>query len=104
MAKDRPRAKEMKQIYWEVGSGLESPRNEERRTLPRKTWKRTVEEEAIEFWTTWSEIKRKVWRQFTAALCSTTKSKRNWWWWWRQQKSYQTDITFSQLQNKHFCI
>jgi hypothetical protein len=38
MAKDRPHAKEMKQIYWEVDTGLESPWNEERRTLPRKTW------------------------------------------------------------------
>jgi len=77
MAKDRPRAKEMKQIYLEVGTGLESPRNEETRTLPRKTWKVTVEEEAIEFRKTWSKIKRKGWRHFTAALCFTTKSKRN---------------------------
>jgi hypothetical protein len=43
---------------------LESPRNEETRTLPRKTWKRTVEEEAIECGKTCSEIKRRGWRHF----------------------------------------
>jgi hypothetical protein len=42
-----------------------------------KIRKRTVEKEAIECGKTWSEIKRKGWRYFTGALCSTTKSNRN---------------------------
>jgi hypothetical protein len=47
-----------------------------RRGRPRKTWKRTVEEEAAEMGKTWKEVKRLAnnrtrWRCFTDALCSS---------------------------------
>lgn len=53
-----------------------------RQECPRKTWKRTVEEEANKVGKTWSKIKRlpnngKGWKCFTAALFCTTKSDRN---------------------------
>jgi hypothetical protein len=42
---------------------------------PKKTWKRTIEDEAMEAGKTWSEVKklavdRTRWRRFTDALCS----------------------------------
>jgi hypothetical protein len=49
---------------------------------PRKTWKRTVEEETNKGGKMWSKIKRlaksrKGWLCFTVALFFTTKSDRN---------------------------
>jgi hypothetical protein len=48
----------------------------------RKTWKKTVEEEASKGGKTWSKIKRlansrKGWKCFTAALFCTAESDRN---------------------------
>jgi hypothetical protein len=47
-----------------------------RRGRPRKTWRRTTEEEITEMGETWREVKalanqRRRWRSFTGALCST---------------------------------
>jgi hypothetical protein len=52
-----------------------------RRGRPRKTWRRTIEEEITEMGKTWSEVKalanqRRRWRSFTGALCSI-RNKRN---------------------------
>jgi hypothetical protein len=46
-----------------------------RRGRPRKTWRRTIEEEITEMAKTWREVKalanqRKRWRSITGALCS----------------------------------
>jgi hypothetical protein len=47
-----------------------------RRGRPRKTWKKTVEEEAAVMGKTWKEVNRSAnnrtrWRGFTDALCSS---------------------------------
>jgi hypothetical protein len=52
-----------------------NPQGARRRGQPRKTWRRTTEEEIIEMGKTWREVKalanqRKRWRSFTGALCS----------------------------------
>jgi hypothetical protein len=46
-----------------------------RRGRPRKTWRRTTEEEITEMGETWSDVKaltnqRKRWGSFAGALCS----------------------------------
>jgi hypothetical protein len=51
------------------------PQGARRRGRPRKTWRRTIEEEIREMGKTWREVKalanrRKTWRSFTGALCS----------------------------------
>jgi hypothetical protein len=51
-----------------------NPQGARRRGRPRKTWKKTVEEEAAEMGKTWKEVKRLAdnrtrWRGFTDALC-----------------------------------
>jgi hypothetical protein len=48
---------------------------------PKKTWKMTIEDEAIEAGKTWSEVKRLAvdrtrWRRFTDALCSTGSNRK----------------------------
>jgi hypothetical protein len=53
-----------------------NPHGARRRGRPRKTWKKTVEEEAAEMGKTWKEVKRLAnnrtqWRGFTDALCSS---------------------------------
>jgi hypothetical protein len=53
-----------------------SPQGTWRRGRPRKTWKKTVEEEAAEMEITWKEVKRLAnnrtrWRGFTDVLCSS---------------------------------
>lgn len=58
-----------------------NPQGTRRRGRPRKTWKRTVEEEAMEAGKTWSEVKRLAvnrtrWKVFTAALCSTRSNRK----------------------------
>jgi len=58
-----------------------NPQGVRRQECPRKTWKRTVEEEAIKGGRTWSKIKRlansrKGWKCFTAALFCTTQNDR----------------------------
>jgi hypothetical protein len=52
-----------------------NPQMARRRGHPKKTWKRTIEDEAMEAGKTWSEVKRMAvdrtrWRRFTDALCS----------------------------------
>jgi hypothetical protein len=52
-----------------------NPQGAIRRRRPRKTWRKTIEEEIREMGKTWSEVKalsnqRKRWRSFTEALCS----------------------------------
>jgi hypothetical protein len=52
-----------------------NPQGARRRGRPRKTWRRTIEEEIREMGKTWSEVKalanqRKRWRSLTGALCS----------------------------------
>jgi hypothetical protein len=52
-----------------------NPQADRRSELPRKTWRRTREEEITEMGKTWREVKalanqRKRWRRFTGALCS----------------------------------
>jgi hypothetical protein len=52
-----------------------NPQGARRRGRPRKTRRRTTEEEIIEMGNTWSEVKalanqRRRWRSFTGALCS----------------------------------
>jgi hypothetical protein len=61
-----------------------NPQGARRRGRPKKTWKRTTEDEAMEAGKTWSEVKRLDadrirWRCFTDALCSRG-SNRKWWW------------------------
>jgi hypothetical protein len=53
-----------------------NPQGARRRGRPRKTWKKTVEEEAAVMGKTWKEVKRLAnnrtrWRCFTDALCSS---------------------------------
>jgi hypothetical protein len=53
-----------------------NPQGARRRGRPRKTWKKTVEEESAEMGKTWKEVKRSAknrtrWRCFTDALCSS---------------------------------
>jgi hypothetical protein len=53
-----------------------NPQGSRRRGRPRKTWKKTVEEEAAEMGKTWKEVKRPAnnrtrCRGFTDALCSS---------------------------------
>jgi hypothetical protein len=52
-----------------------NPQGARRCSRPRKTWRKTVEEEAREAGKTWNEVKwltanRTRWRSFTDALCS----------------------------------
>jgi hypothetical protein len=56
-----------------------NPQGARRRCRPKKTWKRTIEDEAMEAGKTWSEVKRLAvdrtrWRRFTDALCSRGSS------------------------------
>jgi hypothetical protein len=58
-----------------------NPQGVRRRGRPKKTWKRTIEEEAAGRGNTLKEIKtmsahRTKWRSFTEALCSA-RSERN---------------------------
>jgi hypothetical protein len=53
-----------------------NPQGARRRGQPRKTWRRTTEEEITVMGKTWREDKalanqRRRWRSFTGALCST---------------------------------
>jgi hypothetical protein len=53
-----------------------NPQGARRRGRPRKTWKKTVEEEAADMGKTWKEVKRLAnnrtrWRGFTDSLCSS---------------------------------
>jgi hypothetical protein len=53
-----------------------NPQGARRRGRRRKTWKKTVEEEAAVLGKTWKEVKRLAknrtrWRGFTDALCSS---------------------------------
>jgi hypothetical protein len=52
-----------------------NPQGARSRGRPRKTWRRTIEEEIREMGKTWSEVRalanlRKRWRNFTGALRS----------------------------------
>jgi hypothetical protein len=52
-----------------------NPQGARGRGRPKKTWKRAVEEEAIELGKAWREVKRIAvdrirWKRFTDALCS----------------------------------
>jgi len=51
------------------------PEGARRRERPKKTWRRTVEEEALKKGKTWKEVealaaRRTNWKCFTEALCS----------------------------------
>jgi hypothetical protein len=80
---------QIKRIKWHwIGHALRKPtgsieksvldwntKGARRRGLPKKTWKRTIEDEAMKAGKTWSEVKRlgvdrTRWRRFTDALCS----------------------------------
>jgi hypothetical protein len=65
-----------KETHWihRVGARLEPP-GARRRGCSKKTWRKTVEEEATEVGKTWSEVGRIAvnwmqWKRFTDALCS----------------------------------
>jgi hypothetical protein len=75
MALDWTYFEESRGRYREGGIGLESIGCTET-GRPRKTWKKTVEEEAAEMGKTWKELKRLSnsrtrWRGFIDALCSS---------------------------------
>jgi hypothetical protein len=64
--------------FWNVRTLRESGKLKKkwkRRGRPKRTWKWTIEDEAMEAGKTWSEVKRLAvdrtrWRRFTDALCS----------------------------------
>ena len=63
-----------------------NPQGKRRRGRPRRTWRRTVHNEALEKGKSWSEVKRMAgnrtrWRCFVDAVCPL-RDNRNWWWWW----------------------
>jgi hypothetical protein len=57
MALDRPYTKKTNWIHTEVGIGLE-PSGGSTAQSSQKTWKRMIEDEAMEEGKTWSEVKR----------------------------------------------
>jgi hypothetical protein len=59
-----------------------NPQGTRKRGRPKKTWKRSVVEEAQREGRTWREVKwlaadRSRWRSFVKALCSYTGDNRN---------------------------
>ena len=64
-----------------------NPQGYRRRGRPKRTWRRTVEDEIRSTRRSWNGVKgiagdRSAWKLFMDALCST-RSKRIWcWWWW----------------------
>jgi hypothetical protein len=60
-----------------------NPQGYRRRGRPRRTWRRTIEDEIKGTGKSWNEVKgiagdRNAWKLFMDALCSTM-SKRTWW-------------------------
>jgi hypothetical protein len=57
---------------------------EKRRRRPRRTWRRTVHNEALEKGKSWSEVKRMAGNRtrwcLVDAVCPL-RDNRNWWWW-----------------------
>jgi len=62
-----------------------NPQGYRRRGRPKRTWRRTIEDEIRSTRRSWKEVKgiagdRNAWKHFMNALCST-RNKRIWWWW-----------------------
>jgi len=62
-----------------------NPEGYRRRGRPKRTWRRTVEDEIRSTRRSWNEVKgiagdRNAWKLFKDALGSA-RSKRIWWWW-----------------------
>jgi len=63
-----------------------NPQGYRRRGRPRRTWRRTIEDEIRSTKRSWNEVTgiagdRNAWKLFMDALCSP-RSRRTWWWWW----------------------
>jgi hypothetical protein len=59
-----------------------NPQGVRKRGRPKKTWRKTIEEEAMEVGKTWGEVKeagynRTRWRSFTDALCSSGSNRNS---------------------------
>jgi hypothetical protein len=57
-----------------------NPQGVRKRGRPKKTWRRTIEDEAMEMGKTWGEVKRLAnnrtrWKSFTDALCSSGSNR-----------------------------
>jgi hypothetical protein len=66
-----------KETSWRYRNGCTrlEPQGSSRTGRPRRTWRRTIEEEITEMGKTWREVKAlakqtKRWRNFRGALCS----------------------------------
>jgi len=64
-----------------------NPQGYKRRDRPKRTWRRTIEDEVRNTGRSWNEVKgiagdRNAWQPFMDALCSTRSKRTRWWWWW----------------------
>ena len=61
-----------------------------RRGRPKRTWRRTIEDERRGTGIWRNEVKgivrdRNAWKLFMDDLCSTRRKRPWWWWWWRRR-------------------
>jgi len=75
-----------------------NPQGYRRRGRPKRTWRRTIEDEIRNTGRSWNEVKGiagdcNAWKLFVVALCST-RSKRTWWWWYLYRLSCRWEGTY----------